>query len=88
MAEAGKNETQKDLSALLDSALADFGRTRNTDNELDSMMDVMDQQAVQKAVQKFDNVLSSFQRSNSRPVSFHVLSGYGMSCSRRLSSLM
>ncbi|KAK6105187.1 Pex19 family protein [Brugia pahangi] len=64
MAETG--ETENDLSALLDSALADFGRTRNTDDELDSMMDTMDQQAVQKAVQKFDDVMKTVQRSSSR----------------------
>ncbi|CAG9539230.1 unnamed protein product [Cercopithifilaria johnstoni] len=67
MAEAGENETENDLSALLDSALADFGRTRNTDDELDSMMDTMDQHAVQKAAQKFDDVMKTLQKSNSRP---------------------
>uniref|UniRef100_A0A0R3RTU6 Peroxin-19 n=1 Tax=Elaeophora elaphi TaxID=1147741 RepID=A0A0R3RTU6_9BILA len=72
MAEAGGNETENDLSALLDSALADFGRTRNTDNELDSMMDTMDQQAVQKAAQKFDDVMKTLHKSNSHPVLFHL----------------
>ncbi|EJD75508.1 hypothetical protein LOAG_17358 [Loa loa] len=67
MAEAFENETESDLSALLDSALADFGRTRNTDDELDSMMDTMDQQAVQKAVQKFDDVMKTLQGSSSHP---------------------
>ncbi|KAL3997755.1 Pex19 family protein [Acanthocheilonema viteae] len=65
MAETGENETESDLSALLDSALADFGRTRNTDDELDSMMDAMDQQAVRKAVQKFDDAMKTLQESNS-----------------------
>ncbi|MCP9264370.1 hypothetical protein DINM_022432 [Dirofilaria immitis] len=67
MAEAGKNEAETDLSELLDSALADFGRTLNTDDELDSMMDSMDQQAVQKAAQKFDNVMKTFQSSSNHP---------------------
>lgn len=57
MAEAGKEEVDDELSALLDSALTDFGRVRNTDDELDSMMETMDQQAVEKAAQKFDEVM-------------------------------
>uniref|UniRef100_A0A915PME8 Peroxin-19 n=1 Tax=Setaria digitata TaxID=48799 RepID=A0A915PME8_9BILA len=66
MTETGKDETESDLSALLDSALADFGRTRNTDDELDSMMDTMDQQAAQKAAEKFDDVMR-LQRSSNYP---------------------
>ncbi|VDM94213.1 unnamed protein product [Onchocerca ochengi] len=64
MAETSENEAETDLTALLESALEDFGRTRNTDDELDSMMDTMDQQAVQKAAQKFDDVLKTFQSSS------------------------
>lgn len=76
MARAGENETESDLSALLDSALADFGRARNTDDELDSMMDTMDQQDVQKAAQKFDDVMKTFQKSSNHPVLFHVFLAY------------
>lgn len=72
MAEANGNEADSDLSALLDSALADFGRTRNTDDELDSVMDAMDQQAVQKAAQKFDDVMKTLQRPSNDPVLFPV----------------
>ncbi|VDO65755.1 unnamed protein product [Onchocerca flexuosa] len=70
MAETSENDAETDLSALLDSALEDFGRTRNTDDELDSMMDTMDQQAVQKAAQKFDDVMKTFQSSSNHTVFF------------------
>ncbi|VDN45023.1 unnamed protein product [Gongylonema pulchrum] len=67
----------EELSTLLDSALSDFGRFRNTDEELDSMMEVLDQEAVEKAIQNFDDAMSSFQHKqqqqgehNIRQVSF------------------
>uniref|UniRef100_A0A914RLL6 Peroxin-19 n=1 Tax=Parascaris equorum TaxID=6256 RepID=A0A914RLL6_PAREQ len=46
-----------ELSALLDSALEDFGRARNTDAELDSMMETMDREAAQKAASNFDSMM-------------------------------
>lgn len=78
MGEVGEKEADNDLSALLDSALADFGRVRNTDDELDSMMDTMDQQAVQRAAQKFDDVVKTLQKSSNSPVLFHVFPTYNV----------
>ncbi|TKR78143.1 hypothetical protein L596_018999 [Steinernema carpocapsae] len=55
---SGSNETNtEDLSALLDSALADFGKQRNTDDELDTLMNEMDQAAAQKAAKDFETML-------------------------------
>ncbi|VDM40771.1 unnamed protein product [Toxocara canis] len=49
-----------ELSALLDSALDDFGRARNTDDEIDSMMETMDREAAQKAATNFDSMMRNF----------------------------
>ncbi|VDK25175.1 unnamed protein product [Anisakis simplex] len=56
-----KDDTAADseLSALLDSALDDFGRLKNTDDEIDSIMENMDQEAAQKAASHFDSLLKN-----------------------------
>ncbi|MFH4979078.1 hypothetical protein AB6A40_005787 [Gnathostoma spinigerum] len=52
-----KKGDDKELAALLDTALADFGRTKNTDDELDLAMEDMDRQAMEKASLNFDNLI-------------------------------
>lgn len=60
-----------ELSALLDSALEDFGRARNTDAELDSMMETMDREAAQKAASSFDSMMRNFtNNASNQPVLF------------------
>ncbi|VDN00932.1 unnamed protein product [Thelazia callipaeda] len=66
MVEEDKDKTGNDLSALLDSALSDFGRTRNTDDEIDSLMNAMDEHAAQKAAQKFDVLMKMHQDEYTR----------------------
>lgn len=50
-------EDQESLSALLDDALGDFGKTKTSDQELDDFMDAMDREAAQKAAGKFQQML-------------------------------
>lgn len=54
MADEKEPEMEEDLSTLLDSALADFSKPKNTDDELDSLMAKMDAEAMEKAAQNFD----------------------------------
>lgn len=51
------NEADNELSALLDSALDDFGSIRNTDDEIDLMMASYDEAAAEKAAKNFDSII-------------------------------
>lgn len=59
MSEEKKGEDEE-LAALLDSALEDFGRPRNTDDELDVMMETLDIKDAEKAAQRFDEAVKNF----------------------------
>ncbi|KAK0417292.1 hypothetical protein QR680_012925 [Steinernema hermaphroditum] len=54
----GSDENREDLATLLDSALADFGKQRNTDNEIDELMEKFDNSAAKEAAQQFQNMLT------------------------------
>lgn len=59
---SNQNEDE-DLTSLLDSALADFGKPKNTDDEIDEMMDELDAKAVEKAVKHFDEIMNKNGKS-------------------------
>jgi len=61
---ASSQDDSSDLSRLLDNALADFGKARaTTDDDLDTMMGHLDQEATQRAAQKFQNMLEQMMQT-------------------------
>uniref|UniRef100_A0A1I7Z640 Peroxin-19 n=1 Tax=Steinernema glaseri TaxID=37863 RepID=A0A1I7Z640_9BILA len=56
--EAKEVTNPDELSTLLDNALADFGKQRNTDDDIDALMNDFDQQAAKKAAADFQKMLT------------------------------